>query len=183
VWLGTDRGVVAIYAADATRASVVAAAAAAATAAATASTASTAATATATTTTAAAAAATAVATPLVLQGRELRVSGGARQQMYALVRVGETILAAAKSPVINVWSLEGEFLRTIETAHAFSVLAICPLGQHFVTAGWDKRISVWHGKTFEHVHDIATAHEDAVTSLAFVPECRDAPSVVGLVGS
>jgi hypothetical protein len=155
VWLGTDRGVVAIYAADATRSS--------------AATAVPSAIAMSTTT-----AATDSIAPPVLQGRELR-GGGVRQQMYALVRVGDTILAAAKSPVINVWSLEGEFLRTIETSHAFSILAICSLGQHFVTAGWDKRISVWDGKTFEHVHDVPTAHEDAVTSLAFVPECRDAP--------
>ncbi len=115
------------------------------------------------------------AAPPTLRGRELRIDG-ARQQVYQLVRVADTVLAAAKSPLVNVWTLDGDLVRVIETQHEFSVLAICALGANFfATSGWDKRICVWHSRSFERLHDTANAHDDVVTSLALVPECYDAP--------
>ena len=118
--------------------------------------------------------------PIVIEprvaGRELALGADQqRAQLYQLVQVADKVLAAAKSPLINAWSLDGTLLHTIDTRHQFSILAICQIGSHFVTAGWDKSIQVWSAKSLEHVATVPAAHEDVITSLVFVPESRDAP--------
>jgi hypothetical protein len=57
-----------------------------------------------------------------LRGRELRGDSG-RQQVYQLARVLDTVLSASKSPLINIWTLDGELVRVIDTQHEFSILA------------------------------------------------------------
>ena len=108
-----------------------------------------------------------------LRGRELS-SAYEKQPVYQLTRIKDSVVSIAKSPQINVWALDGALLHTLDSRHEFSVMALCVVGDYFVTAGWDKSMRLWSADAYEHKAEVPHAHDDMITSLAFVPESSDA---------